>query len=43
MDVKWRERGIAELHFVGVASNICVMHSVYGAYERGYNIAVHEK
>ncbi|MCM3713352.1 cysteine hydrolase [Alkalihalobacillus oceani] len=43
LDLKLRAKGITELHFVGVATDICVLHSLYGAYERGYDLVVHKK
>lgn len=43
LDIKLRERKISEVHLVGVATNICVLHTAYGAYERGYDIVIHEK
>ncbi|WP_173918412.1 cysteine hydrolase family protein [Halobacillus sp. Marseille-Q1614] len=41
LDVKLRERGINELHLVGVCTDICVLHTAVEAYNLGYRIIVH--
>lgn len=41
--IKLRERGITELHFVGVCTDICVLHSCVDAYNLGFRIVIHEK
>ncbi|MDO4671251.1 MAG: isochorismatase family cysteine hydrolase [Aerococcus sp.] len=42
LDLKLRERGINEVHLVGVVTDICVLHTAIAAYNRGYRIVVHE-
>lgn len=37
-----RERGIDEVHLVGVCTDICVLHTAVDAYNLGYKIVVHE-
>ena len=37
------ERGIQELHIVGVCTDICVLHTATDAYNKGYNIVIHEE
>lgn len=41
LDVRFRERGIKEVHLVGVCTDICVLHTAVDAYNLGYNIVVH--
>lgn len=38
-----RERGIEELHLVGVCTDICVLHTAVDAYNFGFKLVVHEK
>ncbi|MFC7319521.1 cysteine hydrolase family protein [Halobacillus campisalis] len=40
LDVKLRERGITELHLVGVCTDICVLHTAVDAYNLGYKIVI---
>ena len=42
LDIKLRERGITELHLVGVCTDICVLHTAVDAYNKGYKIIVHK-
>ena len=42
LDLKLRERGIKELHLVGVCTDICVLHTAVDAFNRGYQIVVHQ-
>ncbi|MCA0971196.1 cysteine hydrolase [Halobacillus litoralis] len=42
LDIKLRERGITELHLVGVCTDICVLHTAIEAYNLGYDIVVHK-
>lgn len=42
LDQKLRERGITEVHLIGVCTDICVLHTAVDAYNRGYNITVYE-
>lgn len=38
-----RERGITEVHLVGVCTDICVLHTAVDAYNLGFSIVVHEQ
>ncbi|AIQ41953.1 isochorismatase family cysteine hydrolase [Paenibacillus sp. FSL R5-0912] len=40
--LKLRERGITELHLIGVCTDICVLHTAVDAYNLGFSIIVHE-
>ncbi|ASA22143.1 cysteine hydrolase family protein [Paenibacillus donghaensis] len=40
--LKLRERGITELHLIGVCTDICVLHTAVDAYNLGFAITVHE-
>ncbi|RJS61962.1 isochorismatase family cysteine hydrolase [Bacillus sp. PK3_68] len=42
LDIKLRERGITEIHLVGVCTDICVLHTAVDAYNKGYSIVVHQ-
>ena len=42
LELKLRERGINELHVVGVCTDICVLHTVVDAYNKGFSIVVHK-
>lgn len=42
LDLKLRERGIIDLHLVGVCTDICVLHTAIDAYNLGYRIHVHK-
>ncbi|MBT2293593.1 cysteine hydrolase [Paenibacillus albidus] len=42
LEVKLRERGITELHLIGVCTDICVLHTAVDAYNKGFEIVVHE-
>ncbi|TCZ80188.1 cysteine hydrolase [Paenibacillus albiflavus] len=41
LDMILRERGITELHLVGVCTSICVLHTAMEAYNKGYGIIIH--
>ncbi|MBU9723896.1 MULTISPECIES: cysteine hydrolase family protein [Bacillaceae] len=41
LELKLRERGIKELHLVGVCTDICVLHTAVDAYNKGFSIVVH--
>ncbi len=41
--IKLRERGITELHLVGVCTDICVLHTAVDAYNQGFSIIVHKQ
>ncbi|WP_208528082.1 cysteine hydrolase family protein [Jeotgalibacillus sp. R-1-5s-1] len=38
-----RERGITELHLVGVCTDICVLHTAVDAYNKGFHVTVHKQ
>src|SRR3954471_154155 len=42
LEIKLRERGITELHLVGVCTDICVLHTAVDAYNKGFSITVHK-
>ncbi|WP_273833937.1 cysteine hydrolase family protein [Guptibacillus sedimenti] len=42
LELKLRERGISELHLVGVCTDICVLHTAVDAYNKGFKIVVHK-
>ncbi|QST02642.1 cysteine hydrolase (plasmid) [Pontibacillus sp. ALD_SL1] len=42
LELLLRERGIEELHLVGVCTDICIMHTAVDAYNKGFRIAIHE-
>lgn len=42
LEIKLRERGIEEVHLVGVCTDICVLHTAVDAYNKGFNIVIHE-
>ncbi|MGN8233417.1 cysteine hydrolase family protein [Priestia flexa] len=43
LEMKLRERGITEVHLVGVCTDICVLHTAVDAYNKGFSITVYEK
>lgn len=43
LELKLRERGIEEVHIVGVCTDICVLHTAVDAYNKGFNIIAHKK
>lgn len=43
LDSRLRERGINEVHLVGVCTDICILHTAVDAYNLGYHIVIHEK
>ncbi|MFP3489767.1 isochorismatase family cysteine hydrolase, partial [Staphylococcus sp. SIMBA_130] len=42
LELKLRERGISELHLVGVCTDICVLHTAVDAYNKGFKIVVYK-
>lgn len=42
LDIKLRERGITEIHLIGVCTDICVLHTAVDAYNRGYSLKIYE-
>ncbi|RNF41122.1 cysteine hydrolase family protein [Planococcus salinus] len=43
LELLLRERGIEEIHIAGVCTDICVLHTAVDAYNKGFQIVVHEK
>ncbi len=43
LNLKLQERGVTELHLVGVCTDICVLHTAIDAYNLGYKIVLHTK
>lgn len=43
LDIRLRERGITEIHLVGVCTDICVLHTAVDAYNLGYQIVCHKQ
>jgi nicotinamidase-related amidase len=43
LSILLRERGINEVHLVGVCTDICVLHTAIEAYGLGFKVVVHEK
>lgn len=42
VELRLRSRGISELHLVGVCTDICVLHTAVDAYNKGFDIVIHE-
>ncbi|WP_058305937.1 cysteine hydrolase family protein [Gracilibacillus massiliensis] len=42
LEIKLKERGINEVHLVGVCSDICVLHTAVDAYNKGYDIVIYQ-
>lgn len=42
LEIKLRERGITELHLIGVCTDICVLHTAVDAYNKGFSIVIHK-
>lgn len=42
LEIKLRERGITELHLVGVCTDICVLHTAVDAYNKGFKVIVYK-
>ncbi|MCU6709016.1 cysteine hydrolase [Paenibacillus sp. J5C_2022] len=42
LDIRFRARGITELHLVGVCTDICVLHTAVDGYNNGYSLHIHE-
>src|SRR5690625_7258722 len=43
LELRLRERKINEIHLVGVCTDICILHTAVDAYNKGFDIVVHEK
>lgn len=41
LELRLRERGIEDLHLIGVCTDICVLHTAVDAYNKGFRISVH--
>lgn len=42
LEIKLRERGVTEVHLVGVCTDICVLHTAVDAYNKGFKIVVYK-
>ncbi|NHN30551.1 cysteine hydrolase family protein [Paenibacillus agricola] len=42
LELQLRARGIKELHLIGVCTDICVLHTAVDAYNKGFEIIVHQ-
>lgn len=42
LEIKLRERGITEVHLIGVCTDICVLHTAVDAYNLGFKIIVYK-
>lgn len=42
LEMKLRERGIEEIHLVGVCTDICVLHTAVDAYNKGFKMVIHK-
>ncbi|RKQ30875.1 cysteine hydrolase family protein [Oceanobacillus halophilus] len=42
LEIKLRERGIEEVHIIGVCTDICVLHTAVDAYNKGFQIVIHK-
>ncbi|OIK16466.1 isochorismatase [Bacillus sp. MUM 116] len=43
LEIKLRERGVTEVHLVGVCTDICVLHAAVDAYNKGFTIIVYKE
>jgi nicotinamidase-related amidase len=43
LEIRLRAKGITELHLVGVCTDICVLHTAVDAYNKGFDVVIHEK
>ncbi|NWQ42304.1 cysteine hydrolase [Bacillus sp. EB106-08-02-XG196] len=43
LEIKLRERGITEVHLVGVCTDICVLHTAVDAYNKGFKIVIYKE
>lgn len=43
LELKLRERGITEIYLCGTCTDICVLHTAVDAYNKGFQIFIHEK
>lgn len=42
LEIKLRERGIEEVHLVGVCTDICILHTAVDAYNKGFELVIHQ-
>lgn len=42
LEIKLHERGITEVHIIGVCTDICVLHTAVDAYNKGFQIVIHQ-
>ncbi|MGD6818073.1 cysteine hydrolase family protein [Metabacillus sp. 84] len=43
LEILLRERGINDIHLIGVCTDICVLHTAVDAYNKGFRITVYEQ
>lgn len=43
LELLLRERNITEVHIIGVCTDICVLHTAVDAYNKGFDIVIHEQ
>lgn len=43
LEIQLRSRNIAEVHLVGVCTDICILHTAIDAYNKGFQVFIHEK
>lgn len=42
LELQLRARGITELHLVGVCTDICVLHTAFDAYNKGFELVIYQ-
>lgn len=42
LEIKLRERDMKEVHIVGVCTDICVLHTAVDAYNKGFDLVIHQ-
>ena len=42
IEIKLRERNINTIHLVGVCTDICILHTAVDAYNKGFEVYIHE-
>lgn len=42
LEIRLCERGVDEVHIIGVCTDICVLHTAVDAYNKGFKIVVHK-
>ena len=43
LEMKLKERGVTEVHLVGVCTDICIFHTAVDAYNKGFHIVIHKE